>query len=503
MPNQLKVDLQEAIKHLLKTGRSQRWIARELCVHRLTVKRYCDELLDSKCTIPLTGSKCTIVPTGKLGRISQCEAHRERIESKVRVGLTAQRIYQDLQSEVNFAGGYDSVRRFVKKLKATEPSVVWRLECEPGEEVQIDYGEMYLLEGETGRLRKAYFLRVILSCSRKGYTEASLRPNTESFIRCLENAFRHFGGVARRACIDNLKAVVQKADWYEPRLRPKLLSFARHYGFTFMPARPYTPTDKGKVENAIKYVKNNALKGRRFKSLAELNTFLQHWESSVADRRIHGTTRKQVQQHFSEVERPRLLPLPASLFECFEEGQRKVHRDGYVEVKRAYYHVPREYVRGKVWVRWDSRQVRIFNHRMEQIAIHTRLEPGQFSQILGVAGVRHSVTESLRYHRNRIETLGHHCLAWADVLIGRNPDQALRQIQGLLALSKRSSHHQLDQACRHACENAQYSLRQLKAQLARPSQQEIMPLLEEHPLIRSPSSYETLLPTKHLFKQPL
>lgn len=503
MPNQLKVDVQESINHLLKAGRTQRWISRELGVHRQTVKRYAEELFDSKCTIPLTGSKCTIVPTGKSGPVSQCEVHLERIQSKVEVGLSAQRIYQDLQAEVSFAGGYDSVRRFVQKLKAKDPSVVWRLESEPGEEVQIDYGEMYLLESESGRLKKAYFLRMVLSCTRKGYTEASYRPNSESFIRCLENAFRHFGGVARRACIDNLKAVVEKADWYEPRVHPKLLSFARHYGFTFMPARPRTPTDKGKVENSVKYVKNNALKGRRFKSLAELNTHLAHWETHVADQRIHGTTRKQVQRHFSEVEKPQLLSLPVSLFECFEEGRRKVHRDGYVEVQRAYYHVPREYVRSQVWVRWDSRRVRIFNLRMDKIAIHSRLEPGRFSQTLGVAGVRHSVTESLRYYRSRIETLGHHCLAWADVLIQRNPDQALRQIQGLVGLGKRTSHRQLDQACHTALQNAQYSLRQLKAQLSRPQHQQTLELLEEHPLIRSPSSYETLLPTKHLFQKPL
>jgi len=502
MPNHLKVEVQSAIKTLLEAGRSQRWISRELNLHRLTVKRYAEALLSSKCTKPLTGtagSKCTIVPTGKTGPISQCEAHRERIHRKVEVGLSAQRIYQDLQVEVGFAGGYDSVRRFVQKLKAEEPPIIFRLECEPGEEVQIDYGEMYVLEDEKGRRKKAYFLRVVLSCTRKSYTEASYRPNAESFIRCLENAFRYFGGVARRACIDNLKAVVQKADWYEPQIHPKLLSFARHYGFTFMPARPYTPTDKGKVENSVKYVKNNALKGRRFKSLAELNAHLKHWERTVADQRIHGTTRKQVLTHFNEVEKSALKPLPESLFECFEEGRRKVHRDGYVEVKRAYYHVPTEYVRSRVWVRWDSRQVRIFNHRMEQIAIHPRLEPGRFSQSLGVAGVPHSVTESLRYYRSRIETLGHDCLAWADALIERNADQALRPIQGLLGLSKRTSHRQLDEACKQACLNGQYSLRQLKVLLSRPPQQNTFELLETHPVIRPMDSYETHLPTKHLF----
>jgi transposase len=413
--------------------------------------------------------------------------------------LSAQRIYQDLRVECDYAGGYDSVQRFVKKLKDQQPVRVWRMECEPGEEAQVDYGEMRILLNEKGNLVKVYLLRVVLSCSRKSYTEAGRSMKTEHFIRGLENAFLHFGGVPRRLCPDNLKAAVLKADWYEPELNPKLLNFARHYGFTLMPARPNRPTDKGKVESAVKYVKNNALKGRRFTSLAAINAHLRQWESQVADQRIHGTTRQQVDQHFRQVEQAALRPLPESLFESFEEGKRKVHRDGYVAVKQACYHVPQEYIGALVWVRFDSRQVRIFNHRMEQIAVHPRLEPGQYSQILGVAGVPHSVTQSLNYYRSRVETLGHHCLAWTDVLIERNADQALRRIQGLLGLSKRSSHQQLDEACKQACLHGQYTLRQLKVQLSRPPLQNTFELLEAHPLIRPMDSYETHFPTKHLF----
>ena len=490
MSNYLKVEAQEAIKHLLTTGRSQRWIARELGVHRLTVKRYADELSDPKCTISRTG---------KVGRPSHCEAYRQRIEKQLDLGLSAQRIYQDLRVECRFNGSYSSVQRFVKKLKEERPARIWRMECEPGEEAQVDYGEMRILQNEKGNLVKVYLLRVVLSCSRKSYTEASRRMNTEGFIRGLENAFRYFGGVPRRLCPDNLKAAVLKADWHEPQLNPKLLSFAKHYGFTLMPARPFRPTDKGKVESAVKYVKNNALKGRRFKSLTQINAHLRQWESTVADQRIHGTTRRQVRQHFLEVEKPALRALPESLFESFEEGRRKVHRDSYVEVKRSYYEVPQEYIGARVWARWDSRNVRVYNHRMEQIAIHVRLEPGRFSKSLGVAGVRHSVTQSVHYYRSRVETLGEHCLAWADALIGRNADQALRPIQGLLGLSKRASPQQLEQACKQACKQGQYTLRQLKILLCRPPQQDTFELLQDHPIIRSMDNYESHLPTKHLF----
>jgi len=82
----------------------------------------------------------------------------------------------------------------------------------------------------------------------------------------------------------------------------------------------------------------------------------------VADRRIHGTTRKQVSSHFEQAEKPSLRPLPLDLFPCYQEATRQVHRDSYVEVKRAYYQVPPEYIGQRLWVRWDSTMVRVFDH---------------------------------------------------------------------------------------------------------------------------------------------
>ena len=134
MSNYLKVEAQEAIKHLLKTGRSQRWIARELGVHRRTVKRYANELSDPKCTISRTG---------KVGRPSHCEAYRQRIKKQLDLGLSAQRIYQDLKVECGFKGSYANVQCFVTKLKEEQPARIWRMECEPVEEAQVDYGPQW------------------------------------------------------------------------------------------------------------------------------------------------------------------------------------------------------------------------------------------------------------------------------------------------------------------------------------------------------------------------
>jgi Mu transposase-like protein len=159
--------------------------------------------------------------------------------------------------------------------------------------------------------------------------------------------------------LDNLKAAVLKADWFDPEINPKLANFCRHYRIHVMPCRPRMPQHKGKVERGVAYVRGNALKGRLFKSLAEQNLFLGQWEENVADRRIDGTTCKQVAARFEE-ERPHLQPLPPSLFPCYQEARRNVNRDSFVEVQRAFYEAPPEYIARQVWVRWDSRCVRAF-----------------------------------------------------------------------------------------------------------------------------------------------
>jgi len=100
--------------------------------------------------------------------------------------------------------------------------------------------------------------------------------------------------------IDNLKAAVTQADWYDPELNPKLVAFCRHYGTMLPPPKPYMPRHKGKIESGIKYVRRNALKGRCFEALSAQNTHLAHRESHVADLRIHGTTKRQVPGGFCD-----------------------------------------------------------------------------------------------------------------------------------------------------------------------------------------------------------
>jgi hypothetical protein len=337
---------------------------------------------------------------------------------------------------------------------------------------------------------------MVLSHSRKGYSEAVYHQTTEEFLRCLENAFWSWGGVPRTLVLDNLKAAVEQADWYDPELNPKLRSFAEHYHLAVLPTKPRMPRHKGKTESGIGYVKGNALKGRTFASLEEQNDHLRHWESSVADVRIHGTTRQQVARVFAEVERAALQPLPVERFPFFQEGRRSVHRDGHIEVARAYYSVPPEYLTRRVWVRWDSRLVRIFNDRFEPICVHTRQAPGRFStQTLHIAAEKISgVERGAAWLMSQVGHLGPHCVRWAEGMMATRGIEGVRVLQGLLSLGKRHSGIALEKACEIAFSYGAFQLRTVRTLLNRQApKQEQFEFMDEHPLIRSLSDYAQLV----------
>ena len=332
MANRLNMAKIQAIEQLQALKWSQRKIARELGVDRGAVARHLHGLeKSSKAAIPPTGSsdpkaatfppspgtfsiqadqagcaasdadsKAAIPPTGSAsvsaadlatqvpsnftssgsptrgspaGRRSQCEMHREVIQAKLDQQLTAQRIWQDLVADHGFSGKYDSVKRFVRRLGQHHPLPFRRIETPPGEEAQVDFGTGAWVVGPDGKRRKTHVFRIVLSYSRKAYSESTFTQTTDDFLRALENAFHAFGGVPKTLVIDNLKAAVAHPDWFDPELTPKVQSFCRHYGTVILPTKPYMPRHKGKVESGVKYVQSNALKGRVFPNNEAQNRF--------------------------------------------------------------------------------------------------------------------------------------------------------------------------------------------------------------------------------------
>lgn len=500
MANQIQMADIEAVIRLHQQGWSNRKIAREMGLHRETVGHYVRQKAagpDSKPAISTAGGdaggtpKPAISTAGNGGRNSACESWRSQIETALEQGLSAQRIYQDLITEQGFDHGYESVKRFVRTLRIAAPQRFFRIECAPGEEAQVDYGQGVLIRQPDGTRKRSHVLRVVLSYSRKGYSEAVFHQNTETFIRGLENSFRYFGGVPKTLVIDNLKAAVQQVDWYDPILNPKVEVFCRHYGTVLLPTKPRTPRHKGKVERGIDYVQENALRGRTFASLTEENAYLLHWEQTVADQRIHGTTRQQVGQRFETLERAALLPLPASLFPCFQEGRRAVHRDSYVEVQHAYYEVPEEYIGRTVWVRWDDRTVRISNQRGEQIALHARLESGRFSAP-ALEGSHSRVRRTQEHLLQQVRLIGPECAQWAQAMAQARGPISIRVLLGFLSLTRKYPGATLERACRQAQRYGAYRLQDVRRLLEQPGAQDTFEFMETHPLIRPLGLYGDL-----------
>ena len=262
-----------------------------------------------------------------------------------------------------------------------------------------------------------------------------------------------------------------------------------------LPTKPRTPRHKGKIERGVGYVQSNALKGRTFRSLAEQNQHLLDWEERIADTRIHGTTRKQVQLLFQE-EKPYLTPLPAGRFPSFEEGRRSVHRDGHIEVAKAYYSVPPEYTGRQVWVRWDGHLVRIFNRKMESIAVHVQVEPGTFQthqQHLHAKKIS-QVEKGTVWLLRRSAMIGPQAEQWARQMLEARGVAGVRVLVGLLSLTRSHSRDEIDQACAIALTHGAIRLRTIRTLLHRggPVQQQFA-FLDEHPIIRPMADYESIV----------
>ena len=203
MANHLKMALVHSILTLSIQGWSHRRIARELGVDRETVSRHVRLAVGraNPANAPIgasaesIGSKPAIAPIASAGRRSDCEPWRELILAKQDQGLSAKRIHQDLAHEQQVDVSYDSIRRYLKRLGRTRPFPFRRMECEPGEEAQVDFGTGAPVVSPEGKARRPHVFRIVLSHSRKAYSEASYHQKTEDFVGCLENAFAYFGGV--------------------------------------------------------------------------------------------------------------------------------------------------------------------------------------------------------------------------------------------------------------------------------------------------------------------
>src|SRR6266700_297614 len=259
------------------------------------------------------------------GKRSVCEPFREAIELGLSRGRDAIAIWQDLVAESGFGGGYQTVKRYVRKLRGKQPLQPRAvIRTEPGEESQVDYGTGAMVrDPQTRKYRRTRLFVMVLGCSRKAARFLTFRSSSRIWAELHEKAFRRLGGATRVVVLDNLREGVLVPDIYDPTLNPLYRDVLAHYGAVAMPCRIQDPDRKGKVESGVGHAQKTPLKGLRFETLEEAQAHLDHWEQRWADTRIHGTTKRQVAAMFAE-EKLTLLPATTGTFPLLPV--RRAHR---------------------------------------------------------------------------------------------------------------------------------------------------------------------------------
>lgn len=282
---------------------------------------------------------------------------------------TARQVLQRIQEE-GFSGRYSIVKRYVHKVRPTRKPAYLTLAFAPGECAQVDWGSYGSIRiGEASR-RLSFFV-MVLCYSRQMYVEFTVSQTMEHFLDCHANAFAAFGGVPARIMVDNLKsAVLQHPRGQEAVYNPRYLDFAKHYGFAVTACGVRKPNEKGRVENAVGYVKKNLLAGLDLPDFRALAPAVKLWLDTVANVRIHGETRKQPVEMLAE-EQPHLLALPANLYDIGTVSQVRASSQFRVSLDSNRYSVPARYAGARLTMKIYPDRLCLY-HETGLIARHAR-----------------------------------------------------------------------------------------------------------------------------------
>jgi len=465
MGNALKMAKQQTLNALFQLGWGDREIYRETNIHRSTISRYRKQF-QSVPEVPTDSSPAfdAVLPPTNSPAIAP---HREFIRDELAVGLTAQRVYQDLVERFGFTGGYDCVKRYSRKIRKRNPRWFERLPTAPGLEAQVDFGTAPCRVLKDGRYTRPYVFKMTLSHSRFSYEELVWRQDTETWIRCHEHAFHSFHGVPKTIKLDNLKAGVIKPDLWDPELNRVYADYAKHAGFVPLPCQPYQPNQKGRVEHDVGYTKSNGLNGKRFESLEDGNIALRSWNKRWASTRIHGTTRVQVQKMFDETEHRALLPLPTSEFPIYKIETRKVDVTGCIAIRRNFYSVPYQYICKEVIVHVDSTRIRVLDMRSNNLLVEHRVLAGAGKASI-LQGCKPPYANFPKEHQEmhycrRAKIVGDQCEKLVDHILSTDEYRGIYRVRGILKLSDGIDRNVFNEACGDAVKYNHLSYSQIKS----------------------------------------
>jgi transposase len=503
--NVLKPHLRITVETLLGRGVPQHEIARRTGVDRKTIRKYDRARTNSPGVATGSSSRSDQFPPPRppapeagagasvsAASTSACEAYRAWIEAQVALGRNAVSIYQDLVESHGFAHAYNSVKRFVARLKQRAPERFDVLEFPPGEEAQVDYGQGALTQVSPGKYRRPYLFVMTLKFSGKSFRKTVWKTSQQMWSRLHEEAFRAFGGCPAYVVLDNLKEGVIRPDIYAPELNPVYAATLAHYGVVADPCRVGDPNRKGTVENAIQHTQSTALKGRRFDSIEAQNAWLAHWEERWAALCIHGRKKRQVLEMFRE-EQPQLRPLPAEGMRYFEQCRRTVDDAGLVQVDRAYYAALPAAPRSEVIVRKYEHAIEILDLAGRSLRQHPkRVRPGDYAMAQSDRLFNPSrETARLLVKAQRI---GPNAAKFADELFARLGRPGQRAIYGLANLARHYPCADIDAICARLIEAHIYSYAALKRALERraaSAQPDPAELAQRGAHIRSITEYQT------------
>jgi transposase len=458
-------EIREVLRAWL-SGAGLRRVAEQAGVDRKTARRYVQAAVDAglardggagQLTDELVGQVAQEVrpvrPGGHGLGWEQLEARHAEIGRQVRQGLSVVKIGVLLERK-GVVVPYRTLHRFcVERCGFGKAASTVRVaDGEPGMECQLDFGYLGLLaDPVTGRQRKAHALIFTACYSRHMFVWLSFTQTLAAVIAGCEAAWVFFGGVFKVLVPDNAAAIVAAADAVNPRFTAGWLDYAQHCGFATDATRVRSPKDKPRVERAVQYVRGNFFAGEQFAGLADAQARAEAWCREVAGARIHGTIQARPAEVFAAREAGALLPLSLP-YDVPVFTRVKVHRDFHVEVGRALYSAPKEYLGCHLDARADSALVKLF-HRGQLVKTHPRQQPGR--RMTDPADLpAEKTTYAMRDVASLASTARRHGDAvgvYAERLLDTDlPWTKMRQVYRLLGLVRRYGPGPVDTACARA-----------------------------------------------------
>lgn len=459
------IEIREMLR-LWLLGRGLREVARLSGTDRKTVRRYVEGArscgLDraggaEQLTDELVGAVIAGVrgkrPNGRSDAWEAVAAQSGQIKEWLDQGLTLTKIHV-LLGRRGVVVSYRTLNRYATtelgfgKRRATVPVA----DCEPGAEVQVDFGRLGLLTDAEGRRRVVKGLIFTAVYSRHMFVFPTYRETLNDVIAGFEAAWVFFGGVFAAVIPDNMKAIVDRANPTDPRINDSFREYAESRGFVVDPARVRSPQDKPRVERCVPYVRSNFFAGEQFRDLPDCRERAERWCRDVAGMRIHGTTRLRPAEVFTVEEVSRLTPLPADPFDIPTWVNPKVAPDRHVQIAKALYSVPGDLIGARLTARLDTATVKLY-FRGELIKVHPRVETGR--RRTDPADLPSELTayamRDLNTLQRKASEHGPHVGAYAAaVLTHPLPWTKMRQVYRLLGLVRRHGGAAVDDACRRA-----------------------------------------------------